>query len=300
METLMSIGIVFNIQHFSVHDGHGIRTVVFLKGCPLRCKWCANPESQKAYPEMGWTKKECIGCGGCIKELKVLACCFEQERLIWNADVLKLPDFADDICPSGALHVIGKCMSADEVLAEVEKDQKFYENSEGGLTLSGGEPMMQDAFAGELLAKAKSRHMRTSMETCGFAPTDTAVRLCRHLDELIMDIKLLDPDRHKKWTGADNGMILRNIHAIREAYPDLPILVRTPVIPGVNDNEDELINIARLAKKLNAGYEILKYHRLGVSKYESLNREYPMGSIELSAERFEQLKRIVEQVRKTY
>ena len=290
----MNRGIVFNIQHFSVHDGPGIRTVVFLKGCPLRCRWCANPESQLAYPQMGWTAKECIGCKCCVNELKKLRCRFEEERLKWDDNVRDLPEGAGDVCPSGAFHVIGKSMSVAEVLDEVEKDQKFYENSHGGLTLSGGEPMLQEAFVLELLKEAKERHIQTSMESCGCAGKETAVRICGYLDALIMDIKLLDSDRHREWTGMDNSMILENIHAIREAYPKLSILIRTPVIPGVNDNEEELTGIARITKELDAEYEILKYHRLGVSKYESLNREYPMGSVTLSDERFDELKKAVD------
>lgn len=286
------MGTVFNIQHFSVNDGRGIRTVVFLKGCPLRCAWCANPESQKRSPEMGWTKGECIGCGECRKKLETLSCCFKDDRLYWNRSASFDPDRVRKVCPSGAFHVIGKEMTADEVLDEVLKDRAFYETSGGGITLSGGEPLMQPDFACEILQKAAAAGIHRTIETCGYASGENYERVVSLVDELIADVKLMDPDKHKVWTGRSNEPIIDNLRRAREAYPALPIHVRTPVIPGVNDTEEDIAEILEFTKEIGADYELLRYHRLGEPKYESLNRSYPMGDRELPAETFRKLQKL--------
>ncbi len=286
-------GTIFNIQHFSIHDGPGIRTVVFLKGCPLRCKWCANPESQSFRPEISWTAKECIGCGGCVSGLKDLNCRFEEGKLCFDREKILAPGTVEGVCPAGALQQIGREVTIDEVLEEVEADRKFYEHSEGGLTVSGGEPMAQPEFTIPLLIEAGKRYIHRSMETCGMAPSAVMEEVARNLDVLYIDVKLHDPVKHKEWTGAGNERILENLYLARKVRPDLKIRVRTPVIPGVNDNEEELKEISRIARDVGAEYEILKYHRLGVSKYEGLGRVYPMGEVTLSEERFEELKKEV-------
>jgi len=288
-------GLVFNIQHFSIHDGVGIRSVVFLKGCSLKCAWCANPESQSFKPEAGWTKKECMGCGACVKELKELSCRFENGDLFWDTNVSldEIESDIRDVCPTEAFHRIGRYMTVDEVLDEVEKDLKFYENSEGGITLSGGEPLAQGEFAIALLEEAGKRHLRRNIETCGFVQPKVMVKAAYLLDTMYMDVKLWDEEKHKKWTGVSNRQILDNLRNVSRLRPDLPITIRTPVIPGVNDNVEELSRIAEFAHSIGAGYEMLKYHRLGLSKYESLHRDYPMGDVELTEERFQELKRAV-------
>lgn len=285
-------GIVFNIQHFSIHDGPGIRSVVFLKGCPLRCEWCANPESQNFLPEAGWTSEECMGCKDCVRGLTDLSCSFGEEGLFWDTGVSldSISPEIGEVCPTGAFHRIGEEMTVDEVLDEVEKDLKFYENSEGGLTLSGGEPLAQADFAAAVLEEAGNRHIHRCVETCGCVSPEIIKRVTPLLDCIIADVKLLDEEEHIRWTRASNRQILENLHIIRRLRPELPMLIRTPVIPGVNDREDVLERIATLAHDLDAGYEILKYHRLGLSKYRSLHREYPMGDAELSESRFEELK----------
>lgn len=283
-------GVVFNIQRFSVHDGPGIRTVVFLKGCPLRCKWCANPESQKAQPELAWTKSKCIGCGECLKAKLKSGFHFEEENLYWD----ELLDDADTIrrtCPSTALHTIGYRATADEVLKEVDKDAIFYGDEEGGLTVSGGEPLMQAGFTYELLKKARKEGINTSIETTGFADIKDFVKVAGELDYMLMDIKSMDDEKHQLATGVSNKRIIENFRAIRETYPELPIHVRTPVIPGFNDSNEDIKKISEFVSSFdNVRYELLKYHRLGQSKYESLHRSYPMGDQKLDEEVFEKLK----------
>lgn len=287
------MGTVFNIQHYSIHDGPGIRTVVFLKGCPLRCRWCANPESQTGIGELGWTKGECIGCGNCIKNLKEYGCHFEEDRLFWKKENRPDKTLVDRACPSGALHVIGKEMSVEEVMEEVEKDWQFYISSKGGITISGGEPLLQPDFAYDLLVAAGLRHLHRTVETCGFAEWEIYRHVMSEVDFLLTDIKVMDDAVHKRETGVSNAKILNNLSKISRCFPDLHIQVRTPVIPGVNDDEESLSDIVDFVKEIGADYELLKYHRFGIPKYESLNRPYPMGDAELSEERFRQLEQHV-------
>lgn len=285
-------GNIFNIQRFSVHDGPGIRTVVFLKGCPLRCRWCANPESQKSEVELAWTASKCIGCKKC--ENSNLSCRprFEEERLKWGNLSETDIDPIEKICPSKALHTIGHKASVSEVINDIEKDQVFYGDEEGGLTLSGGEPLLQHKFALNLLRTAKDHGINTCIETTGYAPTDIFLQVASELDYLLMDIKTMRSDTHKAFTGVDNRLIIENFKAVREEFPLLPVHVRTPVIPGFNDDEDSIREIHDfLASYKNVRYELLKYHRLGVQKYESLGREYEMPEEELDIKIFEDLKR---------
>lgn len=265
------VGTVFNIQRFSVHDGPGIRTVVFLKGCPLRCKWCANPESQKGEIEVAWTKSKCIGCKKC-------------EGTDWSE--------IDKICPSKARHTIGYETTVENILSEVDKDSIFYGDEEGGLTISGGEPLMQYKFTYQLLKGAKELGINTAIETTGFSSPGNFIKIAGKLDYLLFDIKTLDNRIHQEVTGVSNEVILDNFTLIRKSFPDLPVHVRTPIIPRVNDNEEAIKNIYEfIGNCRNVRYELLKYHRLGEPKYESLDREYPMGKVVLDNEVFDELKK---------
>lgn len=269
METVK--GTVFNIQRFSVHDGPGIRTVVFLKGCPLRCRWCANPESQERKKELAWTKSKCIGCKSCE-----------------NCDL----SHVDIICPTKAKHFIGEEKTVEEVLSKVDRDEMFYSNLDGGLTVSGGEPLMQPEFTFALLSEARRLGINTAIETTGYAAYPVFQKIAGQLDYLLMDIKTYDKDLHKTHTGVSNEIILENFKRIREEFPNLQMQIRTPVIPGINDSEEELQKIHDFLRPYDKiKYELLKYHRLGESKYESLGRDYPMGEVSLSDERFQLLRK---------
>lgn len=284
-------GIIFNIQRFSVHDGPGIRTVVFEKGCPLRCLWCANPESQIQNPQLAWTKSKCIGCGECIKSNLQCKPYFIEDELYWS-------DFDENqckeilrACPSKALHTIGYEVKVSEVIEKIDRDGIFYGDEEGGLTISGGEPLMQDEFTYNLLNEAQKCGINTAIETTGYASEAVFTKVAAKLDYLIMDIKTMDDGVHRKVTGVSNEQILSNFIAIRDSYPELPIHIRTPIIPGVNDNAGDVQKIAEFVKsQKNVRYELLKYHRLGENKYISLHRSYPMGDVIISEDLFKSLK----------
>jgi pyruvate formate lyase activating enzyme len=271
-------GWVFNIQRFSVHDGPGIRTTVFLKGCPLRCLWCDNPESQCFEPQVVFWEDRCIHCGACV------AVCPES-AVVLGADGRKriqverctVCGSCVDECYAGALEQVGRLMTAGQVLAEVEADQPFYDQSGGGMTLSGGEPTAQPEFAAALLQGARARGIRTAIETCGQTSWPVWQMLLPYLDLILYDLKEVDPERHRRFTEVSNDQILDNIK--RLARSGKPVIVRRPVIPGYNDTLESIHDLARFVRGLETVQEIdlLPYHRLGQSKYERLGQEYALG-----------------------
>jgi pyruvate formate lyase activating enzyme len=265
---------VFNIQYYSLHDGAGIRTVVFLKGCPLRCRWCCNPESQRPEPELFFIKKRCIGferCGLCAAACPSGAIgrnggavCIDRTHC---AACAVFPCSA--ACPAKALEVKGREMTAEAILDAVEREEIFYHHGGGGLTLSGGEPLMQGEAIIELLRKAKQRRLNTAMETCGYGNYVLLREAARYLDALFFDIKSLDDTKHIEWTGVSNKPILENFSALRSGFPGLQLMARTPVIPGFNDTPEDLERIRRAAGPF---HEMLPFHGWGEWKYEALGR----------------------------
>lgn len=278
-------GMVFNMQKFSVHDGDGIRTLVFLKGCPLRCRWCSNPESQSLKPEHAFNPTRCLTahvCGRCVSACPSGALSVADGLLRHDRNACEECFACVQACPSGAQSLFGERMSAGQVLDKVEEDSVFYHRSGGGMTLSGGEALMQHEFAHALLREARRRHVNTTIETCGYYPYEHLRQACEHLDRLIFDIKCLDPQKHKEQTGVDNALILENFLKVCQEFPDLPILVRTPVIPGFNDSENEILAVRAFIPRFpNIEYELLAYHRMGQPKYGYLGRRYELEGAQL-------------------
>jgi pyruvate formate lyase activating enzyme len=280
-------GIVLNIQHFSIHDGPGIRTNVFLKGCSLRCKWCSNPESIQQKPELAYNPRKCIGekeCGFCLNACTESAIFTvgsgdrpdDKIRINWDlcTDCGKcVPD-----CPSGALYMFGQEWTVNQVLDEVEQDSSFYRESGGGITLSGGECQLQADFSAALLAEAHRRGINTAIETAFNVPWSHSEKVLPHVDTVLHDHKLTDPERHKRWCGADNSRILANLKKAYETFPDKKFIARTPLIPGVNDDEGHIRAVlAFIGPHRNVvDYELLPYMRFGESKYGFLGRVYEM------------------------
>lgn len=258
----MLSAMIFDIERNSYVDGPGIRTTVFLKGCPLSCVWCHNPESQSFEKQIMFYKSKCIGCGKC------------REVCPNN---LKSCDFCGKCelyCPADARKICGKEYTTDEVLKEIVKDKPFYENSGGGVTLSGGEPLAQYDFSLELLKKAKENGIHTAIETCGYAEKSKILEIAKYVDLFLFDCKETDPELHKEYTGFDNKIILDNLKALSDAGSK--IILRCPIIPGFNDRAEHFKGISEIADKFSGieHIEIEPFHPLGESKYSALNREY--------------------------
>jgi pyruvate formate lyase activating enzyme len=281
-------GCVFNIQKFSVHDGPGIRTIVFLKGCGMRCGWCSNPESQNPYPEKACNENRCLGLDECVRCVEVCMpnAISRAENGKIRIDRARCDMCAQpcvDACPAQGIIMYGQTRSVEEVINAVERDSLFYARSEGGMTLSGGEPLLQREFMLALLREARRRRIGTSMETGGLAPWENLRDACPHLDSIHYDIKSLDPEKHREQTGAALESVLENFSGMMEGFPSLTVHVRTPVVPGFNDSVDAVLPIAELVRKYpNADLELLPYHRLGTQKYAFLGRTYRMGEVSLN------------------
>ena len=264
-------GVVFDIQRYSVHDGPGLRTNVFLKGCPLRCAWCANPESQNLQPELMLAAHNCMTCGQFETPCPV---CWDRAGSA-NIRIEELGE-RPAVCPTGAIHWVGERRTAGAVMQEVRRDAPFYDRR-GGLTLTGCEATMQPAFAEALLRLARAEGIHTALETSGQTQWPVFARLLPHLDLLLYDVKHIDSEVHRRFTGLDNALILENLRRIA-ALPAPQLIVRVPVIPGFNADAASLNAIAAFVLSLGhrvSEINLLPYHTLGKAKYRALGRDYP-------------------------
>lgn len=260
------MGIVTDIQRFSLNDGPGIRTTVFLKGCNARCQWCHNPETFSLQPELMIYPDRCFGCGACVD--------FDSARMVKGLppprEELTLASAAR--CFSGALTVSGREMTVEDVMREILQDKEYYVSSGGGVTISGGECLMQPAFAKEILLACRANDIHTALETNLMYPWSALEELLPLLDLIMADIKLPDSDSYQRYTGIDNAQVLENVARLAEA--NIPSIIRTPVIPGVNDDDSMIRTIAQQAATAGASlqyYELLNFNPLGASKYQGLN-----------------------------
>ncbi|MBE6541090.1 MAG: glycyl-radical enzyme activating protein [Ruminococcaceae bacterium] len=254
-------GIIFDIKEFAIHDGGGVRTTVFLKGCPLRCVWCHNPEGQSIRPEL-MKKTGCTGCGKCLEG------CSHPECQPYGRCL--------HACPRGFLSIAGREVSAAELAERLARDAELYRMSGGGVTISGGEPLMQADFCVELLTLLREKGIHTAIETCGFAPEDDFRRVTDLCDFVYCDLKIADSDTHRRYTGVPNELILKNIEYLRSSGKKYRL--RTPLIPGITDTEENLTAIRNLT--VGDEVEYLPYNDLAGAKYSYLGRKYSLDALE--------------------
>ena len=273
-------GTIFGIERYAIHDGPGIRTLVFLKGCPLQCPWCQNPEGLDPKPQLAFFPDKCIECWRCIDTCPYNAMVrAKRGRVKILRKRCKVSGKCVETCPSEALKLIGKTVSAEDVFKEAVKDLPFYRNSGGGVTLTGGEPLMQPDFAAEVLKLCKEKGIHTAIETSGYTSWENIGKVLPFTDLFLYDIKHLAPSKHKELVGASNELILGNAERISEM--DKPMVIRIPVIPGFNDSDDNMRATAEFAARLKSveRIELLPYHNLGEPKYKRLGLRYDLKGL---------------------
>lgn len=273
-------GVLETIQHYCIHDGPGIRTVVFLKGCPLRCRWCSNPTTQEHKPELLHHADKCFACGHCAETCPRHAARREGEAVVFDRSLCDGCGLCAKECPGKALRIAGLERDTAEILEEIKKDMAFYRNSGGGMTLSGGEVLSQAAFALELMAACKRYGIHLALETSGFGKREDLLALADSSDCLFYDVKHADDAIHRELTGQGNRLILDNLDAVLDCAAE-KVTVRLPLIPGLNDDDAHLAAFAETIRALGRAraVELLPYHRLGKNKYGLLGRDYALEGL---------------------
>lgn len=280
-------GLVFNVQRYSIHDGPGIRTTVFVKGCPLRCLWCHNPEAMSGRVEFGFLPERCIGCLECTR-----ACPHgvhgvdESGKRVIRRERCQGEAKCTEVCYAEALERLGYYLTVDEAVARAERDRPFYETSKGGVTISGGEPLRQADFTTAFLARCRERGLHTALDTCGYAPWPALEAAARHADLVLYDLKHMDSATHRDLTGVPNELILENLARLYALAGRGQIWIRYPFIPGKNDQPENFEAMGRfLSKLIGSGsraplrVDVLPYHQLGQSKYRKLGRTYALDGL---------------------
>jgi pyruvate formate lyase activating enzyme len=276
----MSSGLVFNIQKYSLHDGPGIRSTVFLKGCPLCCAWCHNPESISPRAEILVVESRCIACGECRAACPFAGIIPGDGPMPARIDQCTQCGACIEACPTGARQMIGRTMTVEEVVAEVAKDRIFYEESSGGVTISGGEPLAQAAFTTDLICALREAGVHVALDTTGFARTQHLLAAAKSADLVLYDLKAFNEERHRELTGVPNQAILNNLRALDQVHRN--IWIRLPVVPGFNDDLEELRGIAAFVRQLRnvTLVNLLPFHRSGLHKYERLGWTHGLGGVE--------------------
>lgn len=291
----MTKGLVFNIQRFSVNDGPGIRTTVFLKGCPMRCPWCHNPESISPDKQLVLRSERCLRCGDCYAMCKNHAIRKEDGEYVTQRAVCKECGECVEMCMSEAREIVGREMATEEVVGEIEKDRIFFEQSGGGASFSGGEPFLQHEFLFSLLKACKEKGIHTVVDTAGYTSSDVLQRISGFVDLFLYDIKTMDDQQHRDFTGVSNRLILENLQHLAEW--GRRVIVRIPIIPGINADSESIRRIGSFVGALGNVEEIhlLPYHQTGIEKYRRLGMDYRMNGTPVPTQ--DELQRVVGELR---
>lgn len=277
-------GVVLRFERTSMYDGQGLRTVVYLKGCPLRCAWCSTPESINPRPELGYDVTKCNECNECVKACpeKALESLRKGEGILLRKNLCTACFECIEKCPENALKAYGMNMDVESVLKEIEKDEVFFFHSGGGVTLSGGEPLLQAEFCGEILKGSRERGIHTAIETSSYAPWERYEKVLPFLDTIYTDIKCFDTEKHRELTGVANNLILENLKKIDASEYDLELIIRVPLVPGCNDSDENLTQTLAFCSTLRkiTCLELLPYHRFGVETYGLLGLSYKLHGVE--------------------
>jgi len=273
-------GQIFNIQRFSVQDGPGIRTTVFMKGCPLVCPWCSNPESQNSYPELAHVDSLCDGCGRCLPVCEPKAISLENQRVRVDRKLCDNCGRCVEVCTPGSLKMFGREISVEEALREIQKDAPYYRNSKGGVTASGGEPLRQPRFVASLFRRCRESGIHTALDTCGYAPREALRSVLEHTDLVLYDLKLIDDEVHSEVLETSNQPILDNARFV--AGNGIPLIIRIPLVPGFTETEQNIRAITCFIEEIGEGVtaiNLLPYHRFGLDKYQMLDRDHSLGEL---------------------
>ncbi len=285
----MSKALIFNIQKFSVHDGPGIRTTIFFKGCPLTCQWCHNPESQSCQKEILIDTERCSLCGRCEEHCSQQAIQKINGKLLYDKEKCNHCEVCMDYCYNNAREIAGQEYTVPELILEIQKDQAFYEQSGGGVTLSGGEVMMQIDFVAELVKACKERGISVVIDTCGYAPQESFLRIMKDVDLFLYDIKIMDTNEHRQYIGQDNALILENLKLL--SNHGAVIQLRLPLIEGINTTDEHIQTIIDFISDLTIhSINLLPYHHMGKDKYKKLQMNYSLEQFSRPSE--ERLKEI--------
>jgi pyruvate formate lyase activating enzyme len=272
--------LIFDVKRYAINDGPGIRITIFLKGCPLRCRWCHNPESQERAVQKLYTKSKCIGCGECVTACPVDACELTPDGIVTNADLCNTCGLCAEACPTGAIEMAGEAHSLDDLLKMIEKETVFFDQSGGGVTFSGGEPLMHHEFLIELLDACGERGFHRTVDTTGFADTKVLLNVAERTEHFLYDLKHMDSAKHKEYTGVPNEKILTNLRALAETGAD--INVRVPLIKGVNADDGNIDQLGAFVASLPGvrNVNLLPFHNIAVRKYEKLGSTCDLSGME--------------------
>jgi pyruvate formate lyase activating enzyme len=279
------IPLIFDIRRYSINDGPGIRITIFMKGCPLRCAWCHNPESQSPKVQKLYTASKCIGAQDCIEVCPENALTLTPSGIVTDGEKCTLCGLCADACPSKAIEMSGKSYSAEELLKIIERERVHIDQSGGGVTFSGGEPLMHPEFLIKMLDACGEKGLHRAVDTCGFVPAKTLLEVAKRTDLFLLDLKLMEPAQHKKWTGVDNRLILKNLKLLAETGANINI--RIPFIKNVNTNENEVRKMAEFVSALPGKkpvINLLPYHNIATGKYKKLEMDYNAGEMDEPSE----------------